>query len=547
MKGGKGFGQKKKFKGGLKVIFFNRSKSFVYSFSLFFWFVVNIGLGKVLSQEPDYWRASVQSVIHIQEPVAGIAKISNPYGQNQAVLKFYKMSGSSVESNPSFSLPLPFHRPGIGFAISRKEIVICGYHYSDWTTFTGKGKLLSVQFGLDANNAVEAQITNAVDLPLYDPIKVLYLRDAKKLIFLDHKTRTILGGDWGGVGTNFPSTFSAIADESQVPILRFYPNLFVGQIVGRKSLGVSAFSADDYFKIAMDSQGNWDVHSFSRTSSTEIPIVILGGAWLSQTHPLMVKASSGDYEKSWQLVRKHDQAYVNGGLLSLDSLQALPMQEEFRVNPGSEYFYEFSFKGGTEKHKVTFVPFARYGDPVQGNGVKVGRCSIVGIPSVGSQNFGVSAFIKKLQANAHVTEAFMNVSQRNPDGTDPVDMTGSQAILIPNLSIPFSFDINTFKSSVGIRFPIDSEPSLDGTVFLFQFVLNLDNGETVYSDVIGVRIHPSTGEGEPLAAGYSFASKKKVSSLSGYRFLKVAKKGGQTPETAKIWKSLYAKMKKARK
>jgi hypothetical protein len=499
-----------------------------------------------VAQEPDYFRASRSLHVQVGRPVSGVLQANNPVGSSFCPLNFHKELMDSFETVPSSSVLLPIHRPGGIAKISPSEVLIGGYEYTNWANFSGRGKLVFVRMGLDASSKpVPTIVSSSILQPNLDPIQVVWLRVAQKVVVLNHLDRKVYVGDWDGDPSALPTKFAPIIDETQVPILRFLATLRIAILDSRDGFCLCSPDSDAYWEVKR-SGNQWVAQKLFR-SQAGAELFIKNLEFLSQKGSPSICLSSAAYGSIWQLILEADQSYINGGVVQLNSMQQLPNEDAFQVNPGSEFSYQFAFKGSSTYHKFFFMPFVRYGAPSFDDDLRIDKAFFVERPKVGNTNFGICAFLKCLSPGARVVSGYLNVAQRNPDGTDPVDIQGSDALLIPNLILPFTIDVNQFGSSLGVRYPIPFDPNLDGTVFLFQFVMELNDGGMVWSDIVGTRIHPSQGEGAPLGPSYSFkSSRKKVDFVSGYKILNAGTRGTPNKRTAKIWARLFPKLKKIR-
>ncbi len=494
-------------------------------------------------QEPDYLRAAEYLQSNVHDPVNGVLVSSNPFGTNHAVLNLYKSSQGGIETSPSASLTLPFHRVGGCFEIRSGLFLISGYEFLDWGNYSGKGWLCLVKIELNnQNNALSINLLDSKDLQGIDPVNLIYLKGTEEIVLLNHLDRRLFAATWDGNPGTLPQSFQSVVDESQIPSLRFANILSIQPTVEGDGLRVSDFDVDDYWTVIHGANDQWVVTSGKRTDSNAY-IHALGACWISQSISPQFKLSSSTFNGNWELVRGIDDAIIDSGTISTGQLVGMPVEDEYRINPGSSFSYRFNDVNG-KWSTFGFFSSARYGSPQSANSLKIGRVYYVGPHSVGSQDFGCGVFVKILQPNVNVSNAYLATAQRNPDGTDPVEIVGDSAILQAQSITNFQLPIGKFNSTVGIRVPIPQDPALDGVVFLYQIVLELDNGESVFSDVMGLRVHPSGGEGVPLTSGYSLKGGGKVQYKKGYLALGASVDGKAPLKVRELFKKIRERMMK---
>ncbi len=517
-----------------------------FTFNALFSFAVFCFLplcGKLRCQEPDYVRATGTIRMNVFSPVKGVLTCSNPHGTSHAVLNFHKITQGGLGAVPDASLVLPFHRAGGGFKVQPGVFLVAGYEFLDWTSYTGRGWLCLVKVDINTQtNTVTISLLSSSSLPGIDPVSITYLRSSEDIVIVNHYDRRLMSAAWDGGVNTLPQSFQAIADESQVPSLRFATLLAVLPNSDGDGVMVSDFNVNNIWLVKHTQNGQWSITTDQRTNSF-YNILVFNACWISQSKSPDFILSPSVFNGVWDLLREKDGLCVDSGTVSTGQIIGMPLEDEYRINPGSSFSYRFTDKDGNMS-TLGLISAVRYGEPQSGNALNVGRIFSVGQHSVGSQNFGCGAYVKLIQGNVNVSNAYLAIAQRNPDGTDPVDVLGDAAILQAQTVMNFSLPISRFNSTIGIRSPILNDPGLDGVVYLYQFVIELDNGESVFSDVLGLRVHPSDHEGEPLTSGYSFKKGGKIQYKKGYLAIGASAEGKPKSNVSALWKKIQLRMRR---
>src|SRR5690606_6603863 len=99
--------------------------------------------------------------------------------------------------------------------------------------------------------------------------------------------------------------------------------------------------------------------------------------------------------------------------------------------------------------------------------------------TVGNAEYSVTgeALLSDLPQADFELSCYLSIGVRNPDGTDPVDVSGTSAILNPVASQGFLQPVraNVPHAQLAFDLPIANDDTLAGAVFLYQWVtLNPD-------------------------------------------------------------------------
>lgn len=78
---------------------------------------------------------------------------------------------------------------------------------------------------------------------------------------------------------------------------------------------------------------------------------------------------------------------------------------------------------------------------------------------------------------------------RDEQGADPVTVVGNYALLTPAVSFGYALSPDRIRNSTGLSLgAIPDNPSLAGSVMLFQYWFVMPDLSVVYSDVFGTQI-----------------------------------------------------------
>ncbi len=394
---------------------------------------------------------------------------------------------------PDGSLQLPFSWHGKATLVveTAKRFLVCGWDPSG----DGAGKVCVLECR-DTPAVGLYQNGSTVDLGgMIDPIDIVWNSVDSRIYILDFKGKRILYAHWNGGGA-LPSQFSVAATSQTLPRLLDAEMMELELPSGKGGVAVRQTRLLgrllSYPRIFHDGAA-WRVQTIACNPYLNPPVGfgIRNKQATNSLGPLWLVGSPGPCRlfefESGQLAATL--SLPGGG----DKYVPVNLPTGVRLVPGLRYgiLWPDGSLGGT------FRPLLRYGKPQSGGpmAVTVGRANPVRA-YVGQSTFGVGCSIAASQALASPfalnVSAQLWIAARRDDGSDPVTLVGSAAILQPDNILQigsYQLTPDNFTYGVAALQSIPNDPELAGNVILWQWVFSGGSGAWVaYSDVFGSTI-----------------------------------------------------------
>lgn len=425
--------------------------------------------------DTDAWRSRSATVLPTRS-IPGLLGVTRNFTTSPAVLQWLdRQDPPQVLAQKT----LPFHRVGCLERIDRTSdrFLISGLEFVQWTPVVVRGVLCKVQL---SSSPAGIQILETKTYPTVDPAVVRWNEAESRIYAADPRNKTLLAASWTGWSAPLPDAFTTVATKATVAQLA---NTWGYRLAAAPEAGGAYFhNGTDTSTVhwIREVAGAWQASTVENTND----LLVRHPVWVSLADSLEARlpAVSGG---SWSIVRSIDGAVVASGQGPVEEWFAITPPADFSTYPGLEYALTAP-SGAPTPYRFFLRPTVRYGSPVGATGFSLGRVSMPLVCQVGDDGYAHGVDVDTTIGTGTV-QASLWVATRGPNG-DPVTIQGNTAVLDPQATIDFSFDLATFGSTVGLRYPIPDDPTLEGVVLLWQYVFVLPNSEVAFTEVFGTGI-----------------------------------------------------------
>jgi len=419
------------------------------------------------------------------------------FDQAQSVVKWYQ------DGQPQPTLlaqaNLPFHRIGKALLIADRQFLLSGLEFQSWNPVSARGVLCKAEFveqgGVYTINIVEEQV-----LPTFDPVSIAWSEHGGRLYLLDYKTSRILAADWAGWTSAVPGEAAyegaaspadiALLTEAELPVLDTPRSLFRADRHSSACFFMSYADLQNHWVV--DKVGaNWTVNAYDAPRSMVVRYPLL----VSTRDDAVLRLRS-PCTGAWTLARETDGQVVASGTATLDQWTTIGgTTQEFSDEPGIRYILEATAQPSPFRKFV--YPTVRYGAPQGTASFSLGRAFMPYVCCVGDGAYGNGVSTMQTIGTGTVHGSLW-VGFRDGSGNDPVTVDGDVAVLSPQSTVEFQYDLTQFPSTVGLHYPIPDQQAIVGSVIFWQYVFVLPNSDLAFSEVFGTRILDHEGAGTPM-------------------------------------------------
>ncbi|MBZ0153726.1 MAG: hypothetical protein K8J09_19540 [Planctomycetes bacterium] len=353
-----------------------------------------------------------------------------------------------------------------------------------------------------ANSRILLQ--ESVQLPLVDAIDIAWHPSMPFLMVVDGIHEELLFAPLLGVGSDpadpiLPpaSLFATALTAAQAPMLTAdVPALRFQD--GELLLGRREGYGRPWHRVTLDAAG-WHLVQVAEPRANTWMVDVSAGA--AGPMRVMSPAAAPGADMGYQVVHQARGVVVSTGeVTSVGAWVEVSAPSAFQDLPGDA----FQVVGSLSATSESVRPVIRYGQTGETAALRVGRAQVLAQSlqlGSGQMHFWADIIMPAITngtvADPPVASTFyllIGVGFRGPGApADPIVVTEDGARLQFVLALAGNHNQTTHSEAIGVRIPQPTEQSLEGLIVFTQWaILDPENQQFVYSDVVGARIGPGS-------------------------------------------------------